>query len=181
MKNNLLFPHKVMKWGLWLIPGTFVAVVAACIGMGVTASSDVPLSIILNRFIPLIGTFGVCGFTLAIFLIAFSKEKEEDEMISDMRIKSIGIAAIIALFIYLFGNLCISIMEFYNFDFSFIDAAVDSEDITEIQNIVEGQVKSFYRLRINLYRLVTPTMLFIYYEIVFRIKLYIARKELRDE
>lgn len=126
MKTNYLFPNKFKKWGwLLLIP----SIVAGCLVMLKNfepAFLDFKLPAIFIN--PVLGEKHLIGrvennilnelagifLMISLILIAFSKEKEEDELISKIRLESLVWATYVNYAILLLAMLFIFGLSFLN-------------------------------------------------------------------
>lgn len=176
--HKYLLPHTAMVVGLWMIPATLIVMASIAFWMGLTIGYAGLDQHVMSRFIPMIGTAGSVLFTAAMFLIAFSREKYEDEMIDDIRIKSIAISVTLTFLIFIAGDLFLSIREYYSIDFSFVDDLTPGQSMSQA---IDEQCSATSSTRLIFLNLVTPAMLFLYYEIIFRIKLFLVNRGLRDE
>lgn len=107
MKNSLLLPNKFKVFG-WLIFLVFTALGIACMtmdfkipGFHVFQRATGSFESITFGFedYNLTNEFAMLGVTLGLLMIVFTKEKEEDEFISALRLKSLQWAVLISYLI----------------------------------------------------------------------------------
>lgn len=140
MKSNYLFPNKYKKWGwLFLIPSTIIGfivlrleytpkvldVTVPAIFVDEFFGENKLMGMVKNNIIDEI--LGVLVLISAI-LVAFSKEKIEDELISKIRLESLvwatyvnyGVLLLTILFVYSFSFMWVLIFNMYTILFFFI-------------------------------------------------------------
>lgn len=146
MKHNYLLPHKyqILGWILAAAAPVFFIITCLLYNQG------------LIRFLPSNAYTAISYLLLfsGMFLIAFSSEKTEDEMIRNIRARSIAIAAGIQFVFFIVWSL------FYAFDHG-LRFMSDSDLNRIIYYYGQGLTNSF--------------SLFFLYIVIFRIKLFINR------
>ena len=156
MKPNYLLPHRWMRVGVWVLIATLAAAVgffAACMYIAFTVDDP---SAALEPDTPFIRTAHVLLGVLTglgILLTAFSRERVEDEMIADLRNRSILTVACPAFLLYV-------VMQTIGSCFHGDGAAI----VEELAGIVRN-----------------PVLVFIAYEILFRRRLSNLKKALPHE
>ena len=95
--NSILMPHACQKIGWWLLLFTVLLVVAKMILLYTTHNIDVTWYLAKSSHFILIAS---------LFFITLSKEKVEDEMISGLRLKAIGLTG----YVFFVGFLLLSLV-----------------------------------------------------------------------
>ena len=148
MKNKtLLMPHTCQKIGWWLLLLMVVVEVAKVILAHTTHNIDSAWYLAKSAHLLLI---------ISLFLICFSREKVEDEMISALRLKAIGITGYIFFSLFLILSLALELKLYKGF------ANYD------------GTIDLFLS---ELFLIVLPILLFGTYYLIFKGMLLRSRKE----
>lgn len=105
-----LLPHRFKKIGFLIAPTGFFLWIAMQVGWiskfaGFIGFTD---ATVLNVSFAI---FGFLSFLFGIYAIAFSKEKVEDEMIKNVRLESFRTAALVQIFLIIFGLIYIGFMK----------------------------------------------------------------------
>ena len=112
MPTKILLPHHYQKFG-WILILPFVAMLFAANYFNfeldwLTLQLKEPNIKILDFFEPyelnFTRSFALIGVFLSLFLIAFSREKEEDEFIQKLRLDSLLVACYANTFILIIGT-----------------------------------------------------------------------------
>ena len=102
--KSILMPHSCQKIGWWLLLLTVLIVVAKIIVLYATLSIDVVWYLAKSSHLILIAS---------LFFITLSKERVEDEMISGLRLKALGLTGYVFFVVFLFLSLA---LEFHLLD-----------------------------------------------------------------
>lgn len=120
MKKNYLFPSTFRKIG-WCLFIPFAIMSLICLFNGanedwleVSVFSAIPLGIIKNS---LFDELSMIGLTVSLLFIAFSKEKDEDECISNIRSNSLVWATITGYSLLIICTMLIYDIQYLNFVF----------------------------------------------------------------
>ena len=120
MRKNYLFPTTFRKMG-WCLFVPFAITSFICLFDGsnedwlkVNALSVIPWGIIKNS---LFDELSMIGLTVSLLFIAFSKEKDEDECIANIRSNSLIWATITAYSLLIVCTMLIYDMQYLNFVF----------------------------------------------------------------
>ena len=101
MKNkSILMPHACQKIGWWLLLITALIVVAKIILLFTTHNIDVARYLAKSSHLILIAS---------LFFITLSKERVEDEMISDLRLKALGLTGYVFFVVFLLLSLALEL------------------------------------------------------------------------
>ena len=120
MRKNYLFPTTFRKIGSWLfVPFAITSFICLFDGsnedwLKVNALSVIPWGIIKNS---LFDELSMIGLTVSLLFIAFSKEKDEDECIANIRSNSLIWATITAYSLLIVCTMLIYDMQYLNFVF----------------------------------------------------------------
>ena len=90
--KSILMPHSCQKIGWWLLLLTVLIVVAKIIVLYATHSIDVVWYLAKSSHLILIAS---------LFFITLSKERVEDEMISGLRLKALGLTGYVFFVVFL--------------------------------------------------------------------------------
>jgi hypothetical protein len=113
MPTKILLPHRFQKIG-WIFILPFLALLFAVTYFRfeldwLTFQLKEPVDAILDFFEPyelnFTLSFALIGVFVSLFLIAFSREKEEDEFIQKLRLESLLVACYANTFILIIGTL----------------------------------------------------------------------------
>ena len=120
MKKNYLFPTTFRKIG-WCLFVPFVIMCLICLFNGanedwleVSVLSVVPWGVIKNS---LFDELSMTGLTVSLLFIAFSKEKDEDECIANIRSNSLIWATMAGYFLLIVCTMLIYDLQYLNFVF----------------------------------------------------------------
>ena len=102
--KSILMPHSCQKIGWWLLLLTVLIVVAKIIVLYTTHSIDVVWYLAKSSHLILIAS---------LFFITLSKERVEDEMISGLRLKALGLTGYVFFVVFLLLSLA---LEFHLLD-----------------------------------------------------------------
>lgn len=102
--RSILMPHSCQKIGWWLLLLTVLIVVAKIIVLYTTHSIDVVWYLAKSSHLILIAS---------LFFITLSKERVEDEMISGLRLKALGLTGYVFFVVFLLLSLA---LEFHLLD-----------------------------------------------------------------
>lgn len=102
--KSILMPHSCQKIGWWLLLLTVLIVVAKIIVLYATHSMDVVWYLAKSSHLILIAS---------LFFITLSKERVEDEMISGLRLKALGLTGYVFFVVFLLMSLA---LEFHLLD-----------------------------------------------------------------
>lgn len=102
--KSILMPHSCQKIGWWLLLLTVLIVVAKIIVLYTTHNIDVVWHLAKSSHLILIAS---------LFFITLSKERVEDEMISGLRLKALGLTCYVFFVVFLLLSLA---LEFYLLD-----------------------------------------------------------------
>lgn len=102
--KSILMPHSCQKIGWWLLLLTVLIVVAKIIVLYTTHSIDVVWYMAKSSHLILIAS---------LFFITLSKERVEDEMISGLRLKALGLTCYVFFVVFLLLGLA---LEFHLLD-----------------------------------------------------------------
>lgn len=102
--KSILMPHSCQKIGWWLLLLTVLIVVAKIIVLYTTHSIDVVWYLAKSSHLILIAS---------LFFITLSKERVEDEMISGLRLKALGLTCYVFFVVFLLLSLA---LEFHLLD-----------------------------------------------------------------
>lgn len=102
--KSILMPHSCQKIGWWLLLLTVLIVVAKIIVLYTTHSIDVVWYLAKSSHLILIAS---------LFFITLSKERVEDEMISGLRLKALGLIGYVFFVVFLLLSLA---LEFHLLD-----------------------------------------------------------------
>lgn len=102
--KSILMPHSCQKIGWWLLLLTVLIVVAKIIVLYTTHSIDVVWYMAKSSHLILIAS---------LFFITLSKERVEDEMISGLRLKALGLTGYVFFVVFLLLSLA---LEFHLLD-----------------------------------------------------------------
>lgn len=154
-RKNLLMPHVCQKIGWVLLILTPVYLVLMALAFNTFHLIEQRYSYLCMKGVELL-------LFLSMFFIALSKEREEDEMIRELRLSSVAIIAYIQFSIYILFSLCQT-----------IGAACFSNDYVAFYNTFPWfmYVKSFCGFGIS----------FFGYIFIFKIRLLARRREARKE
>ena len=163
MKRNYLLPHVCQRIGVWLLLATLVLFCAYFIACMVIAFKAPDADNVLSSN-SLFTHYWHLAISLmmgvAIVLIAFSREKYEDEMIDSVRKSSVVTVAYVLFIVYMAITLlrcCVNT--------DFIDMSGNTVSLTaDLMDTV-----------------CNPILFFLFYEIVFRTRLAKLRKALKNE
>ena len=158
MKRNYLLPHVCQRIGVWLLLATvalFCAYFIACMVIAFKApDADIHL------FTHCASTAFSLMMCIAVVLIAFSRERYEDEMIDSVRKSSVVTVAYVLFIVYMAITLlrcCVNT--------DFIDMSGNRVSLTaDLMDTV-----------------CNPILFFLFYEIVFRTRLAKLKKALKNE
>ena len=163
MKRNYLLPHCCQSAGLWIGMAAFAAIFALKAlpswGIFVTSSELSPASGYLYTLLNLL----VC---VAVLLITFSEERCEDEMIDAVRKSSITTVAYTVFMIFT----VVSILWY-----------LDDIYLNLRQPCATWRQVNSNRMRELLNFVKDPFVIFVFYQCVFRVRLYKLKKALRNE
>lgn len=98
--KSILMPHSCQKVGWWLLLLTAIIVVVKYIILYTTHNINVVLYLAKSSHLVLI---------TSLFLITLSKEKVEDEMISGLRLKALGLSGYVFFVIFLLISLALEL------------------------------------------------------------------------
>ncbi|MCH5329469.1 MAG: hypothetical protein J1E04_00795 [Alistipes sp.] len=170
MKRSYLLPHIYQRIGVWMFIAAIVALIcyaAVCMIIEFDATDpDMLLSKrgILVRYSNLV----ICIFLwISILFTAFSRERHEDEMIESVRRKSVVNVAYTVFLIYLFIVL-----------FGIISDTYFGPVPTYARNVC---LLDFASIKDFMHTITDPTILFLFYEAVFRTRLARLKKALKNE
>ena len=104
--KSILMPHSCQKIGWWLLLLTVLIVVAKIIVLYTTHSIDIDVVWYLAKSSHLI-------LIASLFFITLSKERVEDEMISGLRLKALGLTCYVFFVVFLLLSLA---LEFHLLD-----------------------------------------------------------------
>lgn len=120
MKKNYLFPTTFRKVG-WCLFVPFAIASLLCLFDGwddnwsvVSVFSLIPWGIIKN---PIIDEISMIGLTISLLFIAFSKEKDEDECIANIRSSSLVWAVVTGYLLLIVCTMFIYDIQYLNFVF----------------------------------------------------------------
>lgn len=102
--KSILMPHSCQKIGWWLLLLTVLIVLAKIIVLYTTHSIDVVWYLAKSSHLILIAS---------LFFITLSKERVEDEMISGLRLKALGLTGYVFFVVFLLLSLA---LEFHLLD-----------------------------------------------------------------
>lgn len=102
--KSILMPHSCQKIGWWLLLLTVLIVLAKIIVLYTTHSIDVVWYLAKSSHLILIAS---------LFFITLSKERVEDEMISGLRLKALGLTCYVFFVVFLLQSLA---LEFHLLD-----------------------------------------------------------------
>lgn len=102
--KSILMPHSCQKIGWWLLLLTVLIVLAKIIVLYTTHSIDVVWYLAKSSHLILIAS---------LFFITLSKERVEDEMISGLRLKALGLTCYVFFVVFLLLSLA---LEFHLLD-----------------------------------------------------------------
>lgn len=102
--KSILMPHSCQKIGWWLLLLTVLIVLAKIIVLYTTHSIDVVWYLAKSSHLILIAS---------LFFITLSKERVEDEMISGLRLKALGLTCYVLFVVFLLLSLA---LEFHLLD-----------------------------------------------------------------
>ena len=119
MRKNYLFPTTFRKIGCLFVPFAITSFICLFDGsnedwLKVNALSVIPWGIIKNS---LFDELSMIGLTVSLLFIAFSKEKDEDECIANIRSNSLIWATITAYSLLIVCTMLIYDMQYLNFVF----------------------------------------------------------------
>ncbi len=154
-KKNFLMPHLCQKIGWVLLILTPVCLVMMALSFNTFHLFEQRYSYMYVNGVELL-------LFLSMLFIALSKEREEDEMIRELRLSSVAITAYIQFSIYILFSL-----------FQTVGAVCFSNDYVALYNTFPWfvYVKSFCGFGIS----------FFVYIVIFKIRLLVRRREARKE
>lgn len=163
MKRNYLLPHVCQRIGVWLLFATLALFCTYFIACMVIAFDSPEADNVLSSN-SLFTHYWHLAISLmmgvAIVLIAFSREKYEDEMIESVRKSSIVSVAYVSFLLYMGIHLLRCC-----FNTDYID--MSGNRVSLMADLMDT--------------VCNPILFFIFYEIVFRTRLSKLRKALRNE
>ena len=148
MKNkSILMPHACQKIGWWLLLLTALIVITKVILTYATHSIDVAWYLAKTSHLLLI---------VSLFFITLSKEKVEDEMISGLRLKAIGLTGYVFFVVFLLLSLILELRLFALFK--------------NYDNVKEAYLSEFFLIFL-------PVAIAGFYYLIFRVLLRQSKKE----
>ena len=116
MKKNYLFPQVFKRVGLWFFIPFAVMGIGCLFGNGWwgISSSEGFFSSGLYEYFP---TIAIAGIASSLLLICFSREKDEDEYVNDLRCRTLVWSVISGYLVLIAGDLFIYDMAFLTFTF----------------------------------------------------------------
>ena len=145
--KSILMPHACQKIGWWFLFLTALIVVAKVIISFTTHNIDVVWYLAKSSHLILIA---------ALFFITLSKEKVEDEMISGLRLKAIGLTGYIFFVVFLLLSLVLELRLFALFK--------------NYDNVTEAYLSEFFLIFL-------PVVIAGLYYLIFRVLLRQSKKE----
>ena len=163
MKKSYLLPHAYRRAGVWALISAALVLAAYVTVCMVVAFRCENADALLSRTSLL--TIGAYNLTYAlvcvgIVLFAFSRERFEDEMIDAVRRSSVVRAAYTVFLFYMTVMLAGCVVDF-------VSAGVGGDGFATVENILKS--------------VEDPMVMFLFYQLFFRVKLAKLRRALNNE